>query len=95
MEWTDMEYLQITVINIAERMIKRQKARKVDLQNIMEPRSYGCMTYIHYTFPKHTEKKIQMQLPTHIQTTSEIFIHLQTFFEYLLCTKFWRLRINL
>lgn len=84
MEWTDMEYRQITVVNIAG--MKSPKPRKIDLQSTMEPRSYGYMTYIHYTLPKH-RKKIQMKLPTHIHTNFEIFIHLQTFFEYLLCTQ--------
>lgn len=56
MEWTDMEYRQITVVNIAGRMMKSHKPRKIDLHSTMEPRSYGYMTYIHYTLPKHTEK---------------------------------------
>lgn len=58
-------------------MMKKHKAGKLDVHT-MEPRS--CMIYIHYTLPKHKEKKTQMQLPTHIQTNSEISIHLQTFF---------------
>lgn len=57
MEWTDMEYRQITVVNIAG--MKSPKPRKIDLQSTMEPRSYGYMTYIHYTLPKHTEKKFR------------------------------------
>lgn len=62
MEWTDMEYRKITVVNIAGRITKRHKARKVDLHT-MEPRSYGYMIYIHYTFPKHTEKKFRLNYP--------------------------------
>ena len=51
------------VVNIAWRMMERHKARKVDLYNTMEPGSYGYMIYIHYTFPKHTEKKFRCNYP--------------------------------
>lgn len=41
----------------------------------MDTRSYEYMIYIHYTFPKHIDKKkIQIQLPKDPQTNSEIII---------------------
>lgn len=95
MEWTDMEYQQITVVKTAGRMMKRHKSKKADLYNTMEPRSYGYMIHIHYTFPKHTEKKFRCNYPHTYKPTVKYPFICKHFFEFLLCTKFWRLRINL
>ena len=57
-----MDYRQITVVNIAGRMMKKHKAGKLDVHT-MEPRSY--MIYIHYTLPKHKEKNPDAITHTH------------------------------
>lgn len=77
LKFNSMEYGQIPgVINMAGRRREgRYKARKVDLHNSIEPRSYGYRIYIHYIFPKHTGRKPQIQLPKNIQTNSEILIY--------------------
>lgn len=88
-----MDYRQITVVNIAGRMMKKHKAGKLDVHT-MEPRSY--MIYIHYTLPKHKEKKKpRCNYPHTYKPTLKYPFICKHFFQSLLHTKFWRPRINL